>query len=656
MRCLVLSLLILITTSYTVRAEQGGAGQGRAGQSQLQDAERRRIWAKEIGRWSAYCITRRNRENLVFYGCPSRLTAIRSTAAVYRMNRLSGYPKEASRLVDMAQLKLWIGDPKFIKELSSLERSSLIDLAREGLQATGHSIWYKVLTQAMLSSQWFRAITCSLESSCAIELISMIKASQLLKESIGHFTESQSETDHYLLARSPVLLSSARHLSRPHPRATLSTDDSLKPTHSLKQAHSLWSLRAQLAALSLSVGNLDRWWRDEQGAMKQFSPLSSLGPKQYGVNFERMLALGSALVHLQVEKSPGSIYQEISKSFHAHARIAMEQYLKYRRSQRQYTFEVSSLGVIALTADLEEMKLPLTFPPRRWRSGALRVSPHQLPSSEIRASGMFSEIAIRDLKGRRGLYFIRPNGAQLLETELDLSRPDILQVKYTQDMLAVYPLLPQRPIRALLVGLGGGAMVHALRAYDPQLDLDVVEIDPVVVRFAREHFGLKALENERRPHLGELRVITEDGFAFLATTSEAPRYDIIWMDAFLQPSEETDSTGSPLNLKTVSFLKRISAERLTDQGVIAININHHRGLKRDIDTVRASFPTSTVWQVPNTGNYIAVGFKRAPQLSTSSLRAKAHSITTSQQSPFSYLTLLERSLAGMIPPLPIERP
>jgi spermidine synthase len=233
-------------------------------------------------------------------------------------------------------------------------------------------------------------------------------------------------------------------------------------------------------------------------------------------------------------------------------------------------------------------------------------------------------------------------------------------------MLATYALSATPPKRALLIGLGGGAMVHALHAYDPHLELDVVEIDPVVVRLARQYFGVKALESSLTPSAQldtskrqpqsrptpswKLRLFTEDGFKYLRR--DLPhRYDMIWMDAFLQPTAQTDSTGSPLNLKTRDFLKEIAAKHLTQRGVIAININHHSGLRRDINTIRAAFPASTVWQVPQTGNYIAVGFRQPITVSADQLRVQSLSLTSQQATPFNYNPLLERALQGMQPPL-----
>ena len=259
---------------------------------------------------------------------------------------------------------------------------------------------------------------------------------------------------------------------------------------------------------------------------------------------------------------------------------------------------------------------------------------------------MFSQIALRDRAGRRGLYFVRSSGQELLETELDLARPDLLQVRYTQDMFAVYPFLLRPPKRALLIGLGGGAMVHAIHAYDPGLSLDVVEIDPVVVELARRYFGIQALEQSP-----QIQVYTMDGFAYLKRELEV-RYDIIWMDAFLQPTGDTDSAGSPLNLKTRDFLRSIVARHLNPHGVIAININAHAGEHRDFAAVRSALKTSSIWRVPQTGNYIALGTPRALRESADELRIRAAQVTRRHASPFRYEVLLERVLSEVKPRLP----
>lgn len=103
---------------------------------------------------------------------------------------------------------------------------------------------------------------------------------------------------------------------------------------------------------------------------------------------------------------------------------------------------------------------------------------------------------------------------------------------------------------ALLVGLGAGVIADHLQRRG--IVVDVVDIDPVVVRMAAKHFGL----NLKR------QVVIEDARYFLA--QEGQRYDLIIMDAF-----SGDST--PSHLLTREAMARVKA-RLAPDGVFAINV------------------------------------------------------------------------------------
>ena len=56
------------------------------------------------------------------------------------------------------------------------------------------------------------------------------------------------------------------------------------------------------------------------------------------------------------------------------------------------------------------------------------------------------------------------------------------------------------------------------------------------------------------------------------------------------------------------FLRDIQ-KYLSDQGLFVINLNDHEGLSKDIATIREAFEESYLWEVPNAGNFIAVGLK-----------------------------------------------
>src|ERR1700722_17420646 len=86
-----------------------------------------------------------------------------------------------------------------------------------------------------------------------------------------------------------------------------------------------------------------------------------------------------------------------------------------------------------------------------------------------------------------------------------LKEPDHLVFEYTQMMLGALYLNPD-PRSILIVGVGGGTLPRTLAKLLPDADIDVVEIDPAVVRVAQQYFGFRP--NER------VHVIEEDGRAY----------------------------------------------------------------------------------------------------------------------------------------------
>lgn len=109
----------------------------------------------------------------------------------------------------------------------------------------------------------------------------------------------------------------------------------------------------------------------------------------------------------------------------------------------------------------------------------------------------------------------------------------------------------EKPGRLLLIGLGGGSIVKKF-ARDGWT-VKVVEIDPVIIKVAHQHFGLDASEAD---------IFQMDGRQFLTTHKE--RHDLIIMDAF-------GSASIPFHLVTRESFGLIAA-RLAPGGVLAVNI------------------------------------------------------------------------------------
>jgi spermidine synthase len=116
--------------------------------------------------------------------------------------------------------------------------------------------------------------------------------------------------------------------------------------------------------------------------------------------------------------------------------------------------------------------------------------------------------------------------------------------------------LNPEPGTVLIIGLGGGTLPRALEQILPRVRIDVVEIDPAVVRVARRYFDFRA--NER------VRVIEADGRVYVKRAiRENKRYDLIMLDAF-------DHEYIPEHLLTQEFLREVKT-LLTPGGVLAAN-------------------------------------------------------------------------------------
>ncbi len=184
--------------------------------------------------------------------------------------------------------------------------------------------------------------------------------------------------------------------------------------------------------------------------------------------------------------------------------------------------------------------------------------------------------------------------------------------------------------RALVVGLGGGAMVRFLNHHFPKTEVDAVELDPVVVKLAAELFGT-------RPSAGT-RIFTEDAILYLQR--DHGKYDVIYMDAFLEPGADTDARGIPKKLKTVEFLKGLHRQ-LNPGGVVAFNIAEHPELAGDLEAIAEAFPVVYQAVAPDTKNHVVIALKDPGKRSPEGLRVAGRALDQSYDTGFSFESLVE---------------
>ncbi len=249
---------------------------------------------------------------------------------------------------------------------------------------------------------------------------------------------------------------------------------------------------------------------------------------------------------------------------------------------------------------------------------------------ELDVRSQYSHIRIYRTGNVRTLVFVRDSGVEVQETQVDLANPHELHFTYLQHLFLSYVFRPQQE-RVLIVGVGGGSMIHFLKRYDPEVRSDAVEIDPVVVDIAEKYFNVRSE--------GNVNVVTADAFDFLADTKS--EYDVIYMDAFLKPSRTTDSTGAPLRLRTLRFYRDIQ-KRLKPGGLVAFNLNPHAKINSDVRTIRAAFPQVYVFRLPRAAGLVAVASVSPQRMPLSAMLKTAKELDHRFHTSFSFQTMARR--------------
>ena len=123
------------------------------------------------------------------------------------------------------------------------------------------------------------------------------------------------------------------------------------------------------------------------------------------------------------------------------------------------------------------------------------------------------------------------------ETFASFYRPGEIATECVWDAIAA-PILwlpPTRRRRILILGLGGGSVARLARALAPEAEIMGVELDPEVVRLAREHFELDRLDV--RVELADARLWLEEQVSRPAL-ERGPRFDAILEDVFIGQGDD----------------------------------------------------------------------------------------------------------------------
>ena len=174
---------------------------------------------------------------------------------------------------------------------------------------------------------------------------------------------------------------------------------------------------------------------------------------------------------------------------------------------------------------------------------------------------------------------------------MDERRPHELVFSYTRMMMTGLLLRPN-PARILMVGLGGGTLPAALAELYPNAIIDVVEIDPAVVKVAERFFGFVPSANTT--------VFTQDGRVFVKRAAlRGERYDLIMLDAF-------NGEYIPEHLMTREYLQETKALLAPGGTLVANTFSISHLYDHESATYAEVFGDFINFRIPESSNRVVV--------------------------------------------------
>ena len=182
--------------------------------------------------------------------------------------------------------------------------------------------------------------------------------------------------------------------------------------------------------------------------------------------------------------------------------------------------------------------------------------------------------------------------------------PDASVFEYTSMMFAGFLFRPEAKT-VCLIGLGGGYIPTVFRMHLPQVKLQMVEVDPLVEKLAKQYFGFSIPAGQS--------LAIDDGRQFLKKSREALRPDLARRLQFRLHSRPHDNEG-------VSHTGPVTPDR---GGIVIQNLFCDNKLyDAQIATFRSVFAKVFVFEGQKSGSCVIVASDR-PASDLAGLRKSA---------------------------------
>ncbi len=208
----------------------------------------------------------------------------------------------------------------------------------------------------------------------------------------------------------------------------------------------------------------------------------------------------------------------------------------------------------------------------------------------------YHHILVEDSRGTRILWFNNDR-----ETLMSIANPYAGGFEYA-DFFHVPMLFDPTIKRVLIVGLGGGTIPKSFFAMYPGVQIEAVEIDPMVVRIAKKYFAV--------PKDPRLRIITADGRNYLRRARGT--YGAIMLDAY---ASSPRGGYIPYHLATQEFFQ-LAARKLDNGGCLVYNVITTPNFGSTLRDIRATlltvFPFVYAFKAGDSQNTVLVAMKIDP--------------------------------------------
>lgn len=200
-------------------------------------------------------------------------------------------------------------------------------------------------------------------------------------------------------------------------------------------------------------------------------------------------------------------------------------------------------------------------------------------------------------------YEIRTHGStvrlytnRVMHTQYHPGRPS----RGVWDLLVLPALALPKVERVLLLGLGGGAAVHLLRAWCPGAHITALELNPVHISLARRFFDIKGRD---------LTLVQGDARAFVENYRGAP-FDLVIEDVF-QDSEGTPDRAFVADRRWCTALRRLVGKR----GALVMNTLSLQQLRATApiqqDAVHKQWGSHLALTLPAYANVVGAFYRQA---------------------------------------------